>query len=251
LDIKSKPLKKTILPILVGSILFTACRKEEYLIGPGLNPQAQALPLPCIEQTANPAGRSYDVDSVIDYSCTEKHCGMMPLSSKSYWVYEDSIFENGSFLRVQMDTLRYSSNAKSLSDGLVWWESTLYIGLPQTLYASDSSFFSMLPKLHNPEYLDAKKDYALFPGDSVKYLSSFDDIAAQGRSLRMNGIFETAAGNFENYIYFEKNARNYRKDRLYFKPGVGVMKYIREKAPMGSPQIKLEQIMTLVAFHIE
>lgn len=211
----------------------------------------QQMALPCIEQTANPAGHSYDVDSLVEYNCTEKHCGLMSLSSRNYWIYEDSIFENGSLLRVQYDTLRYTNNTKSLSDGLTWWESDLYIGLPQTLYANDSSFFTLQPKLYNPDFVDAKKDYALFPGDSLRYLASFDDIAAQGRSLKMSGSYETPAGSFDNYIYFEKNARNYRKDRLYFKPGVGVMKYIREKAPMGSPFIKLEQVMTLVAFHIE
>jgi hypothetical protein len=243
-------LKKIFHLVVAGSLLFTSCQKDNNIIAP---PQLapQAIALPCIEQTANPSGRSYDVDSVVDYSCTEKHCGLLPLSSKNYWVYEDSIFTNGTFLRVQFDTLRYSSNTKTLSDGLVWWESDLYIGLPETLYASDSSFFAMKPKLYNPDLLDAKKDYSLFPGDSIRYLAGFDDIAAQGRSIKMNGSFITPAGDFENYIYFEKNARNYRKDRLYFKPGVGVMKYIREKAQMGTPVIKLEQVMTLVAYHIE
>jgi len=245
-----KPLKKTIITLLMGCIFLVSCKKEA-IFEPLDLPQAIAIPLPCIGQTENPAGRSYDTDSLIDYSCKDKHCGMMPLSSESYWIYEDSIFDNGTFVRVQFDTLRFTSNVKSLSDGITWWNSTVYVGLPQTLYSNDSSFFGLQPRLYNPDFKDAKRDYFLFPGDSVRYLAGFGDIAAQGRSLKMNSAFKTPAGEFDEYFYFEKNARNYRKDQLYFKPGVGVLKYIQEKAPIGTRVIKLQQVMTLVAFHIE
>lgn len=233
----------------MGSIFFVSCKKEVF--EPLDMPQAMTMPLPCITQTENPAGRSYNIDSLLEYSCQEKHCGIMPLSAKSYWIYEDSIFDNGTLVRVQYDTLRYTSNVRSLSDGLTWWESNVYVGLPQTLYNNDSSFFGLQPKLYNPDLKDAKKDYGLFPGDSIRYLGSFDDIAASGRSLKMKTALNVPAGEFIDYIYFEKNARNYRKDQLYFKPGVGVLKYIQEKAPFGQRVIKLQQIMTLVAFHIE
>jgi hypothetical protein len=234
----------------MGSIFFASCRKEA-IFEPLDMPPGIAMPLPCIGQTENPAGRSYDTDSLLGYSCKDKHCGMMPLSAKSYWIYEDSIFDNGTFARVQYDTLRYTSNVKSLSDGLTWWKSDVYVGLPKTLYSNDSSFFGLQPKLYNPDFNDAKKDYSLFPGDSLRYLASFDDMAAQGRSLKLKTNFSTAAGEFDECFYFEKNARNYRKDQVYFKPGVGVLKYIQEKAPFGTRVIKLQQIMTLVAFHIE
>ena len=233
----------------MGSIFFVSCKKEAF--EPLDMPAALIIPLPCIAQTENPAGRSYDIDSLLEYSCFEKHCGIMPLSANSYWIYEDSVFDNGTFARVQYDTLRYTSNVRSLNDGLTWWESDVYVGLPQILYNNDSSFFGLQPKLHDPEQKDAKKDYGLFPGDSIRYLASFDDIAASGRSLKMNGGISVPAGDFEECIYFEKNARNYRKDQLYFKPGVGVLKYIQEKAPFGQRVVKLQQIMTLVAFHIE
>lgn len=241
-------MKKTIVTLLLGSVFFTSCQKEDY--AELTDKPSAAIPLPCIAQTANPAGRTYDTDSIVSYICREKHCGMMPLSNKSYWIYEDSIFDNGSFLRVQMDTLRFTSNVKS-SDGLIWWESDLYVGLPQRLYSSDSALFLMQQRQYSPDMVDAKKDYSLFPGDSLRYLASFDDIAANGRSLKMNSVLDVPAGDFSDYIYFEKNARNYRKDQVFFKPGVGVLKYIQEKAPMGTRVLKLQQIMTLVAFHIE
>ncbi|HWR33413.1 MAG TPA: hypothetical protein VN451_07805 [Chitinophagaceae bacterium] len=236
-------MKKTILPLLIGSLCLTACSKADLLIPP--------VEVPCELQKANPAGESYTDDSVIDYNFTEKHCGIMPLSSKNFWVYEDSIFSDGIFIKVQYDTLRYTSNKKSMSDGIVWWEGNIFIGLPNLLYANDSSFFSLSDRLFTPGYKDAKKEFGLFPGDSVKYLTSFDDIAAQGRSLKIHSAYKSATGSFNECLYFEKNARNYRKDQLYFKEGIGVIKYIQEKAPMGQRVIKLQQVSTLIAYHIE
>lgn len=200
---------------------------------------------------SNPAGRSYSNDSVVSFDCISKHCGIIPLSTKNYWVYEDSLFADGVFQKVQLDTLRYTTTYKSLSDGLVWWQSNMEIGLPETLYANDSALFSITDRLFVPDVKDAKKEYGLFPGDSLRYLASFEDAAAQGRSLKVSGNFKTPAGSFNDYLYFEKNARFYRKDQVYFEPGIGVLKYIQEKAPMGTRLLKLQQVSTLVAYHIE
>lgn len=228
----------------MATILFFASCKKDGAIPVTIEEQ-------CIIQTSNPAGRSYSNDSVVVYNCTSKHCGIIPLSTKNYWVYEDSLFADGVFQKVQLDTLRYTTTYKSLSDGLVWWQSNMEIGLPETLYANDSALFSISDRLFVPDVKDAKKEYGLFPGDSLRYLASFEDAAAQGRSLKIFGNFKTPAGSFDNYIYFEKNARSYRKDQVYFKPGIGVLKYIQEKAPMGTREIKLQQISTLIAWHIE
>ncbi len=91
----------------------------------------------------------------------------------------------------------------------------------------------------------------MFEGDSIKYITSFEDAAAIGRSLKIESDITTPTGTYNNYLYFEKNARNYRKDQIFFKPGIGVLKYIREKAQMGERIIKPEQILTLVSYHIE
>ena len=201
--------------------------------------------------TSNPAGRSYAVDSVVSFNCTDDLCAMLPLNTRNYWIYEDSIFNNGTFVRVQYDTMRFIRNWRSLSDGLVWWETNLNVGLPGKMYVSDSSFYRLENRLFTPGILDAKKDYSLFEGDSLRYLASFDDVAAQGRSVKLDNAISTWAGIFDNIILFEKNARSYRKDQVYFKPGLGVIRYIQEKAPMGSPFLKLQQISTLVGYHIE
>ncbi|MBK8951729.1 MAG: hypothetical protein IPM85_04795 [Chitinophagaceae bacterium] len=228
---------------VIGNFVFASCEKSE-LTQP-------VVAEPCVEQTANPAGRSYNADSVVPYTCTTKHCGFLPLSTKNYWVYQDSLFVDGAFLKVQLDTLRFTNTFKSLPDGLVWWQGNLEVGLPGTLFANDSAFYSINDRLFVPDVKDAKKEYSLFPGDSVRYLASFEDAAAQGRSLKVTGTYKTPAGSFADYLYFEKNARNYRKDQVYFKPGIGVLKYVQEKAPMGTRELKVQQISTLVAWHIE
>ncbi len=237
-------LSKLLLSLLIVSFFFSACRKENF------TPVSESV-IPCQIQTENPAGRSYSSESIITFTCTEKHCGILPLSSKNYWVYEDSVFNNGVFQKVQFDTLRYISTKKSLSDGLIWWESNVSVGLPETLYANDSAFFALSERLFAPDMKDAKKDYTIPAGDSVKYLANFEDAAANGRSLKLQTPVQTSFGTFYNCVYFEKNARNYRKDQVFFKPGLGVVKYIREEAAPGTRSIKLQQISTLISVHIE
>ena len=237
-------LSKLILSLFIGSILFSACRKDSF--SPVIEPA-----ISCKIQTENPAGRSYTAESVISITCNDKHCGILPLSSKNYWVYQDSMYDNGIFLRIQYDTLRYSSNKKSLTDGIIWWESNFTVGLPETLFANESTFFTLGDRLFTKGIKDAKKDYSIPESDTSRYLTSFEDMAAAGLSIKLKTAFKTPAGTFSDCVYFEKNTRSYRKDQVIFKPGLGVVKYIREKAQPGSTQIKLQQISTLVAMHIE
>jgi hypothetical protein len=243
-DLNWTLLKKAIVPLLIGSMFFLACRKNDFIL-----PKSETEP--CILQTANPSGQSYASESIVAFNYTQKHCGILPLSSKNYWIYEDSIFSDGVFSKVQIDTLRYLTTKKSLSDGLIWWEGNISVGLPDVLYANDSSFFELADRLFSPDIMDVKKDFGLFPGDSLRYLTSFEDAAALGRSLKIEATLKTSAGTFDDCFYFEKNARNYRKDQVFFKPGIGVVKYIMEKAPIGQRVIKLQQVSNLVSFHIE
>jgi hypothetical protein len=59
------------------------------------------------------------------------------------------------------------------------------------------------------------------------------------------------SGTFDECIYFEKHARNYRRDQLYFRRGIGVIRYIREEAPMGTRTLLLQQVSTLVKYSIQ
>jgi hypothetical protein len=235
-------LKRTILYLVSASILFVACRKENIIL------QEAA----CLPQTDNPAGRSYAENMLASVSYSQKHCGLLPLSKKNYWVYIDSFFTNGAFARSKYDTLRFTTTYQSMPDQLIWWQPDMEIGLPDLLYSNDSAIFLASYRLFAPDPIrDAKKEYGLFAGDSVKYLTSFDDNAALGRSVKWSSTITTPAGNFGNCILFEKKAPYFRKDQVFFKPGLGVVKYIHEEAPMGSPVMELQKTSTLVSAHIE
>ena len=238
-------MRKSILPLVFVFFLLASCRKEAV--------DAPLAPVndPCIAQTSNPSGRTYSSDSIVSYTCTSKHCGLLPLSAKNYWVYEDSIFQNGVFANVQYDTLRFNTTYKSITDGLVWWQGNINIGLPERLYTNDSTFFSIQERYFTQGYVDARKEFGLFTGDSLRYQTSFDDIGAQGKSIKLKSDLTTPAGNFSGCLYFEKYSRFFRKDQVYFKPGLGVIKYVQEMASMGSYTIKLQQVSTLVSYHLE
>ena len=137
----------------------------------------------------------------------------MPLSRNNYWIYQDSIYVDGIFARIEYDTLQFQQTYKSLSDNLIWWESNIEIGLPNLLYANDSALFLAEYRLFAQDpIMDAKREYTLFEGDSIKYLTQFEDNAAMGRSVKIQETVKTSAGNFSDCILYEKKAPFYRKD---------------------------------------
>lgn len=235
-------MKKTF-TLIAGILFLVACKKETLSV--------PVVKEPCSIQTTNPLGRSYSSDSVISFTCTGSYCGIVPLNNKNYWVYADSIYADGVFQHVQLDTLRISGNYRSLMDGLIWWETSFEVGLPAKMYASDSALFKIEDRMFTEGIKDVKKEYGLFEGDSLRYITAFEDAAAIGRSLKMNTTLSTPAGDFSDFLFVEKNARNFRKDQVWFKPGIGVIKYRQEKAQMGSPVVKLQKIATLVEYHFE
>ena len=230
--------------LLIGSFILSACQKETGFTAPAI---AESCPV----QVDDPSGRFYSSDSLIPFPNSKKTCGLLPLNKKNYWIYKDSIFNNGTFTKVQYDTLRFINTWQSHPDNLVWWETSISIGLPQLLYITDSSIFDIESNLLAPGMISAQKSFGLFTGDSILYWDNFEDIAAFGRSVKLNENINTPAGSFDNCILIEKSSPNYRKDQVYFKSGLGVLKYIFEKAPMGSRVLQLQQISTLIAFHFE
>lgn len=235
-------MKKIYLYLITGCTLFISCTKKAGVF---------TADAPCQLQTADPSGSSYAADSVISFNCAEKHCGAIPLSKANYWVYLDSVFMDGIFSKTQFDTLRFNTTYKSLSDGLVWWQSNISIGLPSILYSTESGFFGIENRMFINGIKDVRSDFVICAGDSARYLSSFQDMAAQAKSVRYKGMINTPAGNYANIYYFEKNAPHFRKDQVFFKPGIGVLKYIVEKSPVGMPVTKLQQVSTLVSYHFE
>lgn len=237
-------MKKTILSLLTGSMLFSACQKEPFI-------QIEAAKAACLYQTEDPGHRSYTCEEILVVSYTGKHCGFLPISSKSYWVYQDSLFDNGTYLKTQFDTLRFSTVYKTTTDNLLWFEPSMEVGLPSRLYSNGETIYQLEQRFFADCIWDASKEFSVPDGDSARYLTHFDDNAAFGRSVKMAETIKTPAGSFTDCILFEKDAKFYRKDQVYFKPGLGVVKYISEKAQMGSPFIKLQQISTLVKYYTE
>lgn len=247
--LKTNPLKTNFTLLLAVVCGLFSCSKERIQFP--VKAEFLQESKPCLVETSNPAGRSYVADSLVEFNCADKYCGFMPLSSRNYWVYADSIFNNGVFTELRYDTLRFRNTVKSVNDGLVWWEAGLDLGLPARIYTSDSALFGMEDRMFSNGIRDVKKEFGLFAGDSVRYISGFRDAAAITRSLKWNNPVHTEAGDFTGCIYIDKNARNYRRDQVFFKPGVGVIRYVREEAPMGSPRIKLQRISTLVSYSFE
>ena len=101
---------------------FSACRKAPI-----------AGSEPCLQQTDNPDHRSYSSNDISEIKFPGKHCGLIPLSVNHYWIYLDSIFDNGIFIRTKYDTLRFTKAYQTHSDGLVWWEANKLIGLPEKI----------------------------------------------------------------------------------------------------------------------
>ena len=248
---KEKPitLSKLLSSLILGCLAFTACRKESSSLVP---PTAAAAQTNCIVPFTNPAGKAYDQDSVVNFVCTQSFCGILPLNSRNYWIYEDSIFTDGVFTKTVLDTLRFDEQMVAVQDGSVWWKPSMSVGLPNVIFANDSSLFVMTERLFTPGYMDAKKEFGLFAGDSIRYLANFDDYAAQGRGLKISGPVDIEGSKFNGVLYFEKLARNYRRDQVWFLPGVGVLKYTHEQANNGFPRVvRLQKISTLVAYHLE
>lgn len=237
-------MKKTFVSLIFGSIFFSACQKEVQLMDIAAKPA-------CLTNTEEPAARSYSCTDLVEISNPGKYCGFLPVSSKSYWIYQDSIFDNGVFLKVQYDTLRFKKAFQTTGDKLIWWEPSAEVGLPRLLFSNETGVYQLEPRFFADCIWDASKEYILPEGESARYLTHFDDNAAFGRSVKLTQPLKTPAGSFSHCVLFEKNAIFYRKDQVYFKPGIGVVKYRLEKAQMGSPIVLLQKISTLVKFSLD
>lgn len=204
----------------------------------------------CLPQMENPLGRTYNCNEValIDYEA--EHCGALPISEKYYWVYEDSIFDNGVFLQKRLDTLRFSRSFISYSDNLIWWEPDKFLGLPEKLYANDSIIFKLEPRIFSsPCVMDVKREYYTPEQDYVQYLTSFDDDAAIGKITKLHHAVQVPMGSFDQCISFEKFAPTYRSDVVIFKPGIGVIKFRHQMAAPGDYEIKLQLVSSLVGMY--
>jgi len=205
----------------------------------------------CINQTTNPVDNSYFEGDVKTINYSGNHCGLLPLNSGNYWIYEDSIFDNsGNLKTVQLDTLSYTKTIRT-PDNLIWWEGNKNVGLPNQVYSSNTAIYGLQRGFFIADSFYSKKEFYEVEKDSASYYSAFGDIFAVGKVVRKSELIQTNLGAFTNYILFEKYAPGYRRDRVYFAPGFGVIKYTSEYYnPPGPPSKMFLQIKsTLVGFH--
>jgi hypothetical protein len=241
--LKKYLLKKLVLVFPVFIFLFTACRKSQLPV---------AISETCIEQTANPVANSYDTNDVVSVNYTRSHCGMMPLSAKNYWVYQDSLFDNsGAFKSIKLDTLRYTKTFQT-PDHLIWWEGSKDVGLPKDIYSSSDAIYGLQKGTFMADSMYSKREFYEADADT-SFLAGFADIVAFGKIINKTEILQTEAGSFPEYILYEKYAPGYRRDRIYFVPGFGVIKYTSEyyKAPGPPSNMKLLIKSSLVSYHSE
>jgi hypothetical protein len=171
------------------------------------------------------------------------------LTSKNYWVYEDSLFDgDGNFKLIQIDTLRYTKTLQT-PDNLIWWETKKDIGLPKKLYASDDAIYGLQKGTFIMDTFYSKRGF--YEADSVNFLSGFNDIVAFGKIVKRAEPLKTPLGTFDSYILFEKYSPGYRRDKVYFVPGLGVIQYTSEfyKAPGPPSKMKLFIKSTLMGYY--
>ena len=231
-----------VFPVLI--ILFSACRKTEVPV-----PEVSET---CIEQTVNPLANSYDTNDVISVNYAGSHCGMMPLSSKNYWIYQDSIFDNNGFFKTtKIDTLRYTKTLQT-PDKLIWWEGSKDVGLPAKIYSSTDAIYGLQKGMFMADSMYSKREFYDADADT-SFFAGFADIVAFGKIIHKSEVLQTEAESFSEYILYEKYAPGYRRDRVYFVPGFGVIKYTSEyyKAPGPPSNMKMLIKSSLVSNHSE
>jgi hypothetical protein len=225
-------------------LLFSACKKNELRL-----PATET----CIQQTMDPLGAAYDTNQVYYTNYSGKHCGFMPFNSKTYWVYEDSLFDSdGNFKNTKTDTLSYTKTLHT-PDQLIWWESKKDVGLSRKIYASENSIYGLQKGSFIVDSFYSKRELYEADKDTVNFLAGFGDIVAFGKIIKKTEALRTETGSFSNYILLEKYAPGYRRDRVYFVPGFGVIKYTSEfyKAPGPPSNMKMFTKSTLIGYHIE
>lgn len=233
-------MKKLFIIFTVLILFISACKKTELPV----------IEEACLEQTIDPLSAAYDTNQVHYINYSGKHCGFMPLNSKNYWLYEDSVFDSdGYFKYTQVDTLRYTKTIQT-PDNLIWWETKKDVGLPRKLYASDNAIYGLQNGTFIADSFYSKREFYEAESDSVSFLSGFADIVAFAKIVRRTEPVETPAGSFFNYILYEKYSPGYRRDRVYFVPGLGVIQYTSEfyKAPGPPSKMKLFIKSSLVSY---
>lgn len=218
-----KKIMKYIFTILTLTILLTGCMKES---------KVEYSYLPC------PYGSNFikmnDSSVVSD--------GLIPLSLISYWVYSDSVWNNGILQTLSFDTLRVVSAQKSGNE--TWWflsDSYILFQKNDTVYKLSSGFISG-GAVSCPE--KTKLFFAVTNDTVQNWNEQFSDYIFTGKAFLVGNTIATATSNYSGCMEFTQYGFvNYAR---IIKPGIGIVKTIEDDF-----NNKIKRIRTLVNYRIQ
>jgi hypothetical protein len=166
-----------------------------------------------------PYGKNFTPMSDSNVKCD----GLIPLSLINFWIYADSVWEDGILKSTTYDTLKVIS--AEISDNDIWWKLSDGYCLSQsndTVYKLNFNGFVDAGSVVCPE-----KTVLFFPvsTDTVQNWHEVTSDYIENGIAYLNGdILITAAGNFSGCLVFVRIG--YSTYTRILEPGIGVVKTI-------------------------
>lgn len=185
----------------------------------------------------------------------QSHCGYLPLGKKNYWVFQDSVFDSntGAFLSTFIDTLRFERTFR-FSDSIVWWMPKItffpgyFKGYYNLMYSTDTVLYTLGDG--GPGSLPSAKWCFPLHTDSIHLYPHWSDAGGyEVVGYKLYSPVTVPAGSFNDCSLFIHRWNSTTGGwYIYFKPQVGILKFIVRRGPGGSI---ISHTSTLLSYHIE
>jgi hypothetical protein len=207
------------LGILLLQILFavSACKRNITI----KDTPCQIIDSNCVHSTKIPAFCPAIILPEIDNS--QKHCGILPISKKNYWIYLDSLFDiTGQFTQIKIDTLRFIK-AHMSPDSITWWSTNnTFKGFLQYSYSTDSVLYTLGTNWGGKPVV---KWFHYMNTDSTSENCNYTDHPTICEAKKLYQAVIVPAGKFNNCLLFTKKWILPELLNIYFKPGIGVLRF--------------------------
>ena len=213
---------KNILVIIALILLLSSCKKD-------ISPENPYVNCP------------YGNNLVAMTDPTIKSYGFIPLSLTNYWIYSDSIWQDGVLQPLTYDTLSVISAEKTGED--TWWKMSDGYRLcndDDKVYKLGFFGYAMPGTTVCPE-----KALLFFPvqaDTTIIWTEWISDYGILGEAKLNKSIIHTGAGDFSDFFEYNQSDAigvNYR----WIKPGLGIIKTIQENSFN-----KTRMVRTLVSY---
>lgn len=199
---------KTSLVIISLLLLISSCKKD-------ITPENPYMNCP------------YGNDLVAMTNPTIKSYGFIPLGLTNYWIYSDSIWQDGVLQPITSDTLSIISAEKTGED--IWWRMSdgyrLCNSGIDTVYKLDFNGEVVPGTTVCPEKILL---YFRVPADTiVQWTEWASDYGIPGEVKLNKSYVNTGAGSIHGYIEFIQSD-SFGENIRCIKPGLGIIKTIRE-----------------------